>query len=218
MIVIDRLANGDLLVEPGKKETQSKLREGLVIHGYGGNKEEMLGLSVNLVKALDLRLLLFDLPGHAPDTTDLLTLENAGAAVTERLGSLESGSFFIGHSLGGRLGLMTGLPQAILLSVPGRALFDGNRRELLSTLRARRVRENSTYEGLREVLAVDVSPATRTLLLYAKNDIKSSHEMALEWKDGVNAIEKIPDCNHLDIISHRTTERAIVSWLRRQPV
>ncbi len=210
-VVVEEVDYGDLKVSPDTADL--KLPEGLVIHGYGGNKEELLGLAYHLADALRVSLRLFDLPGHGPDGDDLLTSQSAASAVQKRLKAMTRPSFFVGHSLGARLGLTTGLPTGVSISLPGPALFEGGRRDLLKTLRARRVRESKPFAGLVEILSDPLTPAAETLLLYAANDIKSATDMVREWQSTVARVEKIPQTGHLDIVSHPKTWRTISDWL-----
>ncbi len=208
-IEIDK--DGDLTIRPDSNETG--FPEGLVVHGYGGNKEEMLGLAYHVVVQAGVCLRLFDLPGHAPDKNDLLTRATAAVAVQKRLEGPRRPSFFIGHSLGARLGLEAGLDTGVAISLPGPALFEGSRRDLLRTLRTRRVREPEPFSGLTDILNGPLTPSRGTLLLYAADDIKSVSDAAGEWGGAIDRIEKIPGAGHLDIISHPQTWRTICDWL-----
>ena len=209
---IERVEDGDLAIAPDSNEVG--LPEGLVIHGYGGNKEELIGLAYHVASAAWVRLRLFDLPGHGPDADDLFASRTAASAVRKRIVAMTRPSFFIGHSLGARLGLATGLPAGVTISLPGPALFEGGRRDLLKTLRVRRVREREPFAGLVEILNDPIRPAAETLLLYAANDIKSATDTAKEWRSTVERVERIPETGHLDIVSHPKTCRTISDWLR----
>lgn len=199
--------------------------EGLVVHGYGSNKEEILGLSVVLAAQLNLRLLAADLPGHGCLQQTVFNLKNSCRRLAESLKQLSQPVFFIGHSIGARLGLMLGLPLAVCISLPGRAFFEGNQRELVRILRYRRVREKAPYQGLQEILAVEVQPAKKMLLLTATQELKSVKELADNWlvspfAKGLarNNLTKhtIKNCSHLDIISQPETSRVIALWLKQQ--
>ena len=82
-----------------------------MIHGYGGNSEEVLGLAVDLASRLELRLLVFTLPGHGFPASEPLTRQAALLSLKSAVTALENPDFFIGHSLGARLGLAAGLPH-----------------------------------------------------------------------------------------------------------
>jgi len=189
--------------------------EGLVIHGYGGNKEEMLGLAVNLAERLSLRLSLFDLPGHGAAGDTEFNLRNALAALDDALAPLARADFFIGHSIGANLGLMSDFKLAVLLSMPAPGVLEARREELVRILRARRVRESTTFSGLREALGVDVVPPEKTLFLRAKRDMKSVVSLGLRWQDLSIDFREIDDVDHLDIVNSPRTAAIAGDWLEK---
>src|SRR3972149_8424415 len=109
-------------LETASRAENKVLKEGLIIHAYGSNKEEILGLAVGLALRQDLKLLVFDLPGHGR-TGNLLTLANCLQSLKRAKVLLNKPTFFVGHSLGGYLGLMADLPLGVLISVPDQADF-----------------------------------------------------------------------------------------------
>lgn len=193
-----------------------KLAEGLVIHGYGGNKEEILGLAINLAEKLSLKLVVFDLPGHG-ENKQIFNLKNSKQAVTAAASLLNQPQFFIGHSVGARLGLLLSLPCAVCLSLPGKAEFNGSNKELLRTLRYKRVQEVKPYSGLEEILKNNFFLPPKTLLLLAKEDLKSVKELAkVCQKQQKLKTVTINNCQHLDIVSQPETVKEITVWLERQ--
>lgn len=208
MIRVDRPEPGRYVVSP----LEPKL-EGLVIHGYGGNKEEVLGLTIGLAGALDARMLVFDLPGHGDLADRAFTADSALAALRDAVAALGRPAFFVGHSAGARLGFMSGLAVGVGVSMPGPAEFEGNSRELLQVLRARRVTEASAFSGLSELLALHVRPASATLLLRAAQEIRSVNVLADEWAHQGIECRRIDASNHLDIVSSPHTYQVIHEWL-----
>jgi pimeloyl-ACP methyl ester carboxylesterase len=187
--------------------------EGLVVHGYGGNKEEMMGLALDVAQSSGLRLVVFDLPGHGDFTGTALALTSAVGGLNEALADLERPELLIGHSLGARIGLMSQLPMAVLISMPGAAVFEGSPRDLLRVLRARRVVEASPYSGLREILNVDVAPAADTLMVRADHELRSSVAMASAWQALKVDCRRIDDTDHRDVVSSPRTFETINEWL-----
>lgn len=187
--------------------------DGLIIHGYGGNKEEMLSLAVSLADRANLRLVVPDLPGHGDFSSEEFTLDNAMAAIAAAMAMVERPRLFVGHSLGARLGLMTGLPIAVAISPPGEIVFEGGRAELLRVLRARRVREAEAYSGLKEILSVAVEPAQKMLLLRASRELSSVTSLIDQWQGPAGGYRRIDNADHLDIISAPATHRIIGEWL-----
>lgn len=188
--------------------------EGLVIHGYGSGKEEMLGLAVGLAARLPLKLLVFDLPGHGGARGAPLTLAAARESLDDAAAALENLSFFIGHSLGARVGLDAGLPAAVLLSMPGVARFEGSRADLLRFLRARRVKEAAPFSGLEEILAGEVEPPPEALLLRAGREPESVKSLADAWEKRGVAVHTVADSGHNDIVSSHMTMEVTAAWLK----
>lgn len=187
---------------------------GLVIHGYGGSSAALLGLAVGLAARLPLRLLAFDLPGHAGAAGTSLTASTARAALEEAAIALGEPSFFIGHSLGARVGLAASLPRAALISMPGPAEFKGSRGELLRLLKPRRVNEVASFAGLEEILAWPSRPAPDTLMLSAAREPESVRTLVREWQAAGVASHRIRQSDHNDIISAPETGEVIAAWLK----
>lgn len=186
---------------------------GIAIHGYGGNKEELLGLAVHLAERCNADIIVPDLPGHGSRQDTLFTRANS-LEILNRIGTrFGPPDLIVGHSIGAHLGLQLNPPVAVALSMPGEAFFEGSLREMLSILRARRVRENSVYGGLREVLAVEVEPAARTLLLVAEQDIKSVKDIAETWATSGIECKVIEASNHLDIAGSPLAIDQTCDWL-----
>ena len=210
MVEIERLDACNLIVK-----NHSFDHDGLVIHGYGGNKEEMLALAVALAERSHLRLLVCDLPGHGSFSTKEFTLDNALDALKPAMTTIGRPDFFVGHSVGARLGLMLGLPIAAAISPPGEIVFEGGRADLLRVLRARRVKEVAPFHGLQEVLAAPVEPAPQTLVLKAAIELKSVNSFVDDWQALGIESSRIAESDHLDIISATQTHLVVGEWLDR---
>lgn len=208
-VEIDNWQDRGCLVSSG-----SGAHEGLIIHGYGGCKEEILGLAVGLAARLPLKLLVFDLPGHGDAANEPLTLAAARDAVATATAVLDNPAFFVGHSLGARIGLLGGPETAVCISMPGAARFEGSRTDLLRTLRARRVNEASPLSGLAEVLANGAAPAARTLLICAGRELESVSELAAAWREQGIPCREIRDSSHNDIVSAHETLEVAAAWLK----
>ncbi|HEY4686589.1 MAG TPA: alpha/beta hydrolase [Candidatus Subteraquimicrobiales bacterium] len=200
-------------LETASRAKNKVLKEGLVIHAYGSNKEEILGLAVGLVLRQDLKLLVFDLPGHGRNE-NLLTLANCLQSLKRAKALLNKPTFFVGHSLGGYLGLMAGLPLGVLISAPGKAIFESSRQDLLRTLRTKRVHESTPYAGLNEILATKVKPVSNMLLLRAENELKSVVDSMANWESLGFETKKVSGSNHLDIVSSHVAAEVISLWLK----
>lgn len=179
------------------------------LHAYGGCKEELVGLAMNTADSVN-DCYVYDLPGHG-ESRSVFISENINIfikGIREQLSGYKS-IYFLGHSIGARIALSVGGEKVVAISPPGETIFEGRQTELLQTLRVRRVKEEAPYEGLKTVLSAfsDININIEScLVLYAKNDIRSSRNMAVSLgdRDGFSA-KQITASNHLDIITSRDT-------------
>ncbi len=186
----------------------------LVLHGYGSNKEEMLGCALAVAKA-GFKVYVPDLPGHG-EHKEKLTLP----AIKKFVEGLKRTGFnvAVGHSLGARLVCLLSCSSLILLSPPLEAKFEGTKKDLLRTLRARRVREEQYYKGLTDILnylsEFKFNSDKKILLLYSKNDLSTVKEAAKKAKEKGVEVEVIAGVGHNDIISAQAVLVKIESWLK----
>ncbi|ACL16812.1 alpha/beta hydrolase [Methanosphaerula palustris] len=147
----------------------------VIVHGYGGNKEEQLGLGFRVANA-GLAACVIDLRGHGShplpldagmrdDTEEVIRyLRSFGKVVA------------IGHSVGGRLALLSSADYHIALSPPLRETFDEETRERLKLVRSYRVRPHDTaalFEVLRQLPIRDPVhyAGKNSLILYGERDM-----------------------------------------------
>jgi len=189
-------------------------RKALILHGYGSNKEEMLGCALSVVK-VGFKVYVCDLPGHG-EHKDKLNWKSVKEFI-QNLKNLEF-EIVIGHSLGARLACLFFCPKLILISPPFEAKFKGSKKELVKILRARRVKEEKYYQGLIEVLnslpEFSFDKAQKVLLLYSNNDLDTVKTAVQKAKELEAQIEIIPGVNHNDIISHHLTFKKIFNWIK----
>ncbi|ACA59839.1 alpha/beta hydrolase [Candidatus Desulforudis audaxviator] len=184
----------------------------VVLHGYGGCKEEVLGLGL-AVAAAGFTACVPDLPGHGEHLETL-----TGESIERFTANVKNAGFVaaVGHSLGGRMALALGIKPLCLLSVPLQARFDGRKSELLRVLRARRVREPKPFAGLEEALAAlgDSRPGPPVLLLHAARDLPTCLEAAVRAKDAGWTVIAVRGIGHTDIISAPEAVAAVTAWFK----
>ena len=146
----------------------------VLVHAYGGCKEQMLGLAARLADS-GFAALCLDLRGHGEHSAPLgsgLLLDLEAGLSRLRLGGQ---AIAIGHSLGGRLALMSTAELAVAISpaLPSRPSEEG--RQMLLHFGGTAVRAASPaqiFQLLQEM--GPVPPSTRPrLLIHAKGDIPS---------------------------------------------
>lgn len=189
----------------------------LILHGYGGCKEEMLALSVHLA-AKGFPVICPDLPGHGESGNLFFEYGEANACISywqERLGCGFMGA--IGHSIGGRLALSLGCTLTVAVSAPFAATFAEGKKEMVRILRPRRVKERHPFSGLVDILDTlgEKPPDTsgKKLLLVGENDIAAAKAAFEVAQSESYEIEEIEGANHYDILTSGTAIRCILSWI-----
>lgn len=197
------------------RATAPQPRCGLVLHGYGGDCEELTELASRTADGVGARVFVPDLPGHGSRRAEQLTLDAALAATRAALDAVGEPAFVVAHSMGARLALLAGAPVVAALSMPGEAEFDGSPREMARVLRFRRVTESKPYAGLLGVLSAPVVPADRTLLLTADSDLATVTDLAERWTaEGVQT-GVIAGADHSSIVDAPATADEVIAWLNR---
>lgn len=150
-------------------------RGGAVIcHGYGGSKEQMLGVAVSVAEQ-GTAALVIDLCGHG---------ENGAPIGPMMRGELESGLEFVrrfgrtaavGHSLGGRLALMSSADIIVAISPSVIVQMSPQGKWMFENLPSPGIRE--PYSGYVLELLDKLGPVTAhsrpSLLLYSERDIQA---------------------------------------------
>jgi hypothetical protein len=111
----------------------------VVVHGYGGCKEEQLGLAWRVASS-GLVAYSIDLRGHGQNPMDLDNGVQEDVELVIRHARQFGKVVAIGHSLGGRISLMSSADFAIGLSPPLEGSYGARTEELLRKLRGYRVR------------------------------------------------------------------------------
>jgi len=187
----------------------------VIIHGYGGNKEEQLGLGWRVAEA-GLAAFVIDLRGHGEHP-----LELDGAVASDLEAAIRSCRRFgnvvaIGHSLGGRLALLSTADHCIALSPSLSRKYGMQTQEMLRTLRSNRVRPPAieTLLAVQEALPVWEPGSSDALLLYAERD---APEIAGGCRDllpaGARVLE-IPGATHGDIFLRERAFAAVLEQVR----
>lgn len=143
-----------------------------VVHGYGGNKEQMLGIAARLAEE-GWASMTIDIRGHGehPAPLDEGLLQDLEAALTwlRRYGKVVA----LGHSLGGRLALISSadLVVAISPSVVSRPSEEGRQMLLaFGTTTVRSPQPDYILQLLRQMEEV-TQPDRPVLLLHGAQDI-----------------------------------------------
>ncbi len=160
---------------PGYLFSPASPRGGAVVcHGYGGSKEQMLGIAVAVAEK-GTAALTIDLCGHgenmAPIGPGMRDELEAAIAFVRRFGK----AAVIGHSLGGRLALMSSADIMVAMSPSVMVQMSPQGKWMFENLPSPGVREPHTGYVLEllEKLGPIASHGRPCLLLYAERDIQA---------------------------------------------
>src|ERR1700675_5068016 len=160
---------------PGFLLSPASPRGGVVVcHGYGGSKEQMLGV-VTAVAEKGIAVLAIDLCGHgenmAPIGPAMRDELEAAVAFVRRFGRTAA----LGHSLGGRLALMSSADVMVAISPSVMMQMSPQGKWMFENLPSPGVRE--PYMGyvieLLEKLGPVPSHGRPCLLIYSERDLKA---------------------------------------------
>jgi len=188
----------------------------LVVHGYGGCKEEQLGLAWRIAE-IGFATYAIDLRGHGENELPLdgNVLEDVQTAVRHfrPFGDV----VVIGHSLGARLGLLSDADYKIGISPALGREFSAQTQRLITEMRSHRVREVSpgiNFDALNHLPVWKPVETSNALLLYGSRDVPeiiTSCEGAK--RDGVDVV-RIDHALHSDIFLNGETIGRITTQLK----
>jgi dienelactone hydrolase len=177
---------------PGFLLAPASPRGGAVVcHGYGGSKEQMLGIAVAVAEK-GIATLTIDLCGHgenmAPIGPAMRDEMEASVAFVRRFGRTAA----IGHSLGGRLALMSSADVMVAMSPSVMVQMSPQGKWMFENLPSPGVRE--PYTGyvleLLEKLGPVPSHERPCLLLYSERDIQALLDGAAGLQEKLPHAEK----------------------------
>lgn len=163
----------------------------VVCHGYGGSKEQMLGVAVEVAEK-GTATLVIDLCGHgenmAPIGPSMLDELESAVAFARRFGK----TAVIGHSLGGRLALMSSADMMVAMSPSVMVQMSPQGKWMFENLPSPGVREPYTgyVNELLEKLGPVPSHGRPCLLLYAERDIQALLDGAAGLQQNLPGAEK----------------------------
>jgi len=192
----------------------------LVIHSYGGSKEEVLGLASRIAE-LGLVAYAMDLGGHGqnPRRFNRGVVEEVEAVIAhlQRLGRVVA----VGHSLGGRLALASAADYAFAISPALARAYGAATRNGLDDFRSYRVREASqavNLDLLRSLPEWRPGPLPAAIA-FGSRDVPEIIEACRAVAALGADVTEIPRAMHQDIIQLEATfevlEKRLRAWFPR---
>jgi hypothetical protein len=186
-----------------------------MIHGYGGCKEEMLGLSYQIAEAGFLTYTI-DMRGHGeneiPYDENIVFDINR---ISEFIREPGKGTVIIGHSTGGRLALTSNCDYSIGISPALNKEFSNQTREIINNLRSYRVKEK--YPGINfEILNCIPGFSAKkdnTKILFGSRDVPEIIKKCNVMKELGYDVVIIENALHNDIYLNNKTIKVIKDTL-----
>lgn len=191
---IERLLipNGPIKIPSAVISAEPARGAAVIVHGYGGSKEEQLGLAWRIAE-IGITAITVDLRGHGehPLPMDDLVLSDVEAAIEygKQFGKVTA----IGHSLGGRLALLSRSDYTIAVSPALNQVFSETTCKIIENMRRYRVRESYpgiNFELLKSLPTWYPESNSKTLVLYGTRDVPEIIRTCQELKPlGVRVVD-----------------------------
>ena len=197
-------------------EPKESFNTAILIHGYGGCKEELLGLGLRVAEC-GFTSCLIDLPGHG-ENLDNFTGDVRGyvnAVIEYYRGSRKIVA--IGHSLGGRIALASNAKYVIGISPSLPKEFSAPTREFIKNIRGYRVREQNPdflWDLHRELPSFDIAAPKKALLLFGSRDVPEIISECKTIQISTNYVLEIYNALHSDIYVNEKVNNIIVRKLK----
>lgn len=188
----------------------------VITHGYGGCKEEQLGLAWRVAE-FGITSCVIDLRGHGENELSLdenvnLDVETA-VRYCKRFGKVVA----IGHSLGGRLSLLSNADFFIGLSPALYRIYSNQTQDTLKVIRSYRVKEaspNINFEVLNKLPEWQFDGSKNVQIIYAARDVPEIMSACNEIKEKGVSVIQIDKASHNDIFLIEETFEKITNQLK----
>jgi len=196
----------------------------VIVHGYGGCKEEQLGLAWRVAE-IGLTACVIDHRGHGENklSLDENVLKDVEAAITfcRSFGKVAA----IGHSSGGRLCLISSADFVVGISPALKTMYSAETKRLINDLRSYRVQESFSgvnFEVMKKLPVPQSIDNTRTLILFGSRDVPEIVSSCKELKARGNHVIEIDQALHNDIFLLEETFAQVVrklgEWFKNERV
>ena len=187
----------------------------VIVHGYGGSKEEQLGLAWRVAE-IGITACAIDHRGHGEHglPLDEGVLQDVEGAIDYCRGFGRVAA--LGHSSGGRLCLISSADFVIALSPAIVTDFTPETERLVKAMRSYRARESfpgANFENMRKLPVPQSMDKARTLILFGSRDVPEIVSACRSLKKDGLAVE-IDQGLHNDIFLLEETFRLVTERLR----
>jgi hypothetical protein len=201
-----------ILIEP-----PNSLGTVIIIHGYGGSKEEQLGLGWRIFES-GYSACLIDLPGHGENMDyfegDIKQYVDSIIDYYKDKGRL----IVIGHSVGGRLSLTSQGNYVIGISPTLVNDFSNETKGFIKNIRSYRVRERDVeflWYLHRQLPVFDMTESDDALIIFGTRDVPEIANSCKRIKENANIVFEIDKAFHNDIYLNEKVFEIIINQLKQ---
>lgn len=197
-------------------KTRQPIGGAVVIHGYGGCKEEMVGLAWRIAET-GLAVCTIDLCGHGENEQPLSmrVLPEVEEVIRQcrHYGKVTA----VGHSLGGRLALVSQADYAIAISPALAADYSNETKGLLKQFRSYRVRE--TNDGMLYHITAELplwqpdAKQENAAVIFGSRDIPEIIDSCRRLELDEASSHVLEQARHTDIFTYEVTIRRVTELL-----
>jgi alpha-beta hydrolase superfamily lysophospholipase len=173
----------------------------VIVHGYGGCKEEQLGLAWRVAE-IGITACAIDHRGHGehklPLDEDVLQDVETVIKYCRRFGKVAA----VGHSSGGRMCLISSADFAIGISPALRTTYSAQTQGIINDMRSYRVRESFSgvnFEILKKLPVRESVDKTPALIVFGSRDVPEIVSSCKELKTKDYHVIEIDQALHNDI-------------------
>jgi dienelactone hydrolase len=188
----------------------------IIIHGYGGCKEEQLGLGWR-ISEVGLTSCLIDLPGHGEN------MDYFGGDIKLCVDSLidyfknKNRIIVIGHSVGGRLSLTSQADHVIGISPTLGKDFSNETKGFIKNIRSYRVREqDDEFLWLlhKQLPSFELTEGKKALIIFGSRDVPEIADSCKRIKENSNIVFEIDKALHNDIYLNEKVFEIIINTIK----
>jgi hypothetical protein len=190
----------------------------IVLHGYGGNKEEQLGLSYRIAD-YGFNTYTIDMRGHGENKLPLSIeiMDDLDNLINE-IKKTPAPVITVGHSLGGRISLLSKADYRIGLSPALSQSFSEQTKTIIKNIRQHRVNpENAeiNFDILSKLPPVELSFSKNDLIIYGSRDIPDIVQVCGELAKTNENVVEINNATHSDTFLLEQIFSEINKFIRR---
>jgi dienelactone hydrolase len=189
----------------------------IIIHGYGGSKEEQLGLGWRISEA-GFTSCLIDLPGHGEN------MDYFDGDIKLRVDSVidhfkdKNRIIVIGHSVGGRLSLTSKANHVIGISPTLGKDFSNETKGFIKNIRSYRVREQDDeflWSLHRQLPLFDLTERKKALIIFGSRDVPEIVNSCKRIQENSNIVFEIDKAFHNDIYLNEKVFEIIINTIKQ---